>query len=119
MEKTIITSQVGFVIGGVISITLLDLDLKMIIAGHLILTIGYFVRYLQESLERYINHETIRKEDSTPINFIGGHSSSESWAVDVHLSIEDNVVFYCDQEISLGIGNRCKIECPFCKNIEK
>lgn len=46
--KTIIGTQIGFLIGDVIAIMLLDLELKMAIANHLGLTLGYFCRYIQE-----------------------------------------------------------------------
>jgi hypothetical protein len=46
--KTIIGTQIGFLIGNVILITLLDFELKTVIENHLVLTFGYFCRYIQE-----------------------------------------------------------------------
>jgi len=46
--KTIIATQIGFLIGNLILIMLFDFELKMTIANHLILSLGYFCRYTQE-----------------------------------------------------------------------
>ena len=45
--KLIIGTQIGFIVGGIISVTLLNIDLEIIIGNHIVLTLGYFCRWYQ------------------------------------------------------------------------
>jgi len=46
--KTIIGTQIAFFIGDAILVTLLDFELKTVATDHLVLTIGYLCRCIQE-----------------------------------------------------------------------
>ena len=80
---------------------------------------SWAVNTINKGFDKDVADEKVRKKDLIMADKNEPLESTEPKALIIQHVVVSEAEFYCEQEMSLGKGNICKIRCDHCKELDE